>query len=136
MTWYEPCAGLEMLVLSAAPNEPESAETELPSGRTIVMMRSAAPVNVTVAVARTETFVYVPAGTRMLTMWASGESAPPEQSLPGLAPGRTVPVQVTLVDWPWIVGTVTWSAASDLGTMTAASSTPNTSTEPARRPNT
>ena len=95
------------LLVPAAPNEPESPETELPSGRTIVMMRSAEPENVTFAVARTETFVYVPAGTRMLTMCGSAERAAPEQSLPGLAPGRTVPVHVTLVLWPWTVGTVT-----------------------------
>ena len=61
----------------------------------------------TFAVARTETFVYVPAGTRMLTMCGSAERAAPEQSLPGLAPGRTVPVHVTVVLWPWTVGTVT-----------------------------
>ena len=57
-------------------------------------------MNVTFAVARTETLVYVPAGTRMLTMCASAERAVPEQSLVAFAPGRTVPVHVTLVLWP------------------------------------
>src|SRR4029079_16068649 len=80
-------------------------------------MRSAAPVNVTLAVARTETVPYVPAGTRMLTTCGSVASAAPEQSLPGLAPGRTVPVQDTVTVWPCAVGTVSWSAAREPGTI-------------------
>jgi hypothetical protein len=45
-----------MLALSAAPTKPLSPETELPSGRTIVTMRSFVPSNVIEAVARTATF--------------------------------------------------------------------------------
>src|SRR6267142_1003041 len=57
----------------------------------------------------------------MLTTCGSAERAAPEQSLPGLAPGRTVPVQDTLTLWPCAVGTVTWSAASEPGTITTTS---------------
>ncbi len=46
-----------MLALSAPPKEPASADTEEASGRRIVTIMSVVPLNVTVAVARTETVV-------------------------------------------------------------------------------
>jgi len=117
--WYVPAAGLEIETVSLAPNEPESCDTELPSGRTIVMIRSAGPLYVTEAAASTDTWSYVPAGTASATSCGSAPIAAPLQSLPALAPGSAVPVQVTVTVWPAAVGTVTWSSALTIGTIPA-----------------
>ncbi len=45
MMWYVPCGGFDVEAVSPSLTEPLSAETELPSGLTMVRIRSAAPVN-------------------------------------------------------------------------------------------
>jgi len=83
-------------VLSDSPTKPLSPDTDRPSESTAVTIRSFAPENVISATARTATWSYVPAGTTRSISWTSGEIAFPLQSLPGLAPGRTVPLHVTV----------------------------------------
>src|SRR6185436_492006 len=88
---------------------------------------------VTVAVARTDTRLYVPLGTASATSCTSALRAAPLQSLPGFAPGSAVPVQVTVTVWPAVVGTVTWSRALTTGTSPMATARAAAKTNNRRR---